>query len=144
MENWKQFYNYGRLRGAKREQAEDFAQEALLKRFQGSRQHIKHLWIDYLRETSGRSGGRHYELRKSLNNHLFTFDQFPDYRIEDFDPRMTARLKLLTLTERIITILILGWGLTQEEVANVFGMSASRISQIISKVEKRMEDLKEV
>lgn len=122
--------------------AEDFAQFATLAVFTGRKTSTKNLFCDFMREEFGRNDA-HENLEKTKVKKPWQagamIEDVEDCKIQDLDLRIATRLKHLDMAERVITILILGWGFTQREVAEVMGVSESRISQIISVVYNKFE-----
>lgn len=132
--SWKTFYVYALERGARHDSAEDFAQEACLYEFNGRRTEIRNLWVDFLRKTvAGRSDAKNYEARRNLFETIHLTPETREYgdSLEIEERRLeTILLRDMSTAERAMVMLEIKWGFTHREVAEVLGVTESRICHL--------------
>lgn len=158
--NWERYRNYGRSKGLKQEDAEDFATEYYMRVMQGKKQTLKQYYIDYLRRTFGDTrtpsgklksnsrrfgdgeaegqsevfGGCDFQHRGSLERSL------GDNR--EIRQQLTKIRNVAGKTSVACFLLFKKFGLSLQEIADVFGVSESRISQRTTKVEAAIAKIK--
>lgn len=136
--------------------ADDCVQEVLCRMFEGKHQHstIDQCVIDYLRTDTGRKGAPGYTSRLNLINAdtigprsddesdgldygRVGFDPGASEGIEGFD-WVRCVTRGLSRDEKIIVSLKANWGFREIEIANLFGVSESRISQRVKRIQERI------
>lgn len=128
---WSSAKNYARSMGLI-DECEDFAQIATMELLGGRRASVQQIYIDYLRRKLGRSN------RKNELNFSLSSVEDIEKKIEDsilFDD-LVGKLKR---RDRNIYILYYRWGLYEREVAQIIGISESRVSQILKAGHKKMK-----
>lgn len=130
--------------------SDDFAQEAIIECFKGSFRTTNQIFIDFLRKQYGDT--RH---SRSISGHNKSFDGHSNERKEfDFENIAATnnndlgkfsepienywRYYRFTLREQIILTLFIQ-DMTLIEIANIFGVSESRISQQIKRIKREIE-----
>ncbi len=114
---------------------EDITQEIFCKIVEGHHQKstMEQAVIDYIRKHYlNRKGTKHYEEKKNLNLKVLDIEKcywVQDMHIIDNDI-MNDCIKHLVGQERIVFLLMHKWGLSQEEISLVFGVTPVRIHQI--------------
>lgn len=140
-------YKYG-LRG---EDIQDAAQEILLRLHEGKHKHstVDQMLIDYLRTQSGRKGTVSYDTRKALvkpqrlqpdnksDRGFIDRDQFRDLEY-GVDVGIYARL-VNGETDKVIFKLLYKWGFCATEIADIFDVDPSRISQRIKRIQESIQ-----
>lgn len=148
---WGAFFVYAIKKGVRHEQAEDFAQVGMLEDFQrhpNPPRQLRWIWVDFLRETvAGRTSTQCFSQRLAIAEPVYPKTQAALDSLSgayETSESMDEHLKGLPLYERVVTVLILKWGLDQKEVAHVFGISQSRMSQIVKRIVERFEGTTQV
>ena len=122
----------------------EIVQTILLRMLEGKHQHstIDQAVIDYLRSEYGdkRVGG--YAERQSLNNACsYEQDDIDRFMQHDLGRELAARrdfsghLVWLGSKDRAITGLFYRWGLSEAEIADLFGVTESRVSQWLKRIQ---------
>lgn len=141
---------YKRALGAARsygfsEHAEDFAQEVVTKFISGQGRHqtVDQALIDIARRDLGDPRSGLFELRRAIDwgyQPLDALENHPGPVIDRSDQRQYQRvLGCLEGVERAIIILMYEWGFLQKEIAHCLGVTEGRISQRLSKIQKRVQ-----
>jgi DNA-directed RNA polymerase specialized sigma24 family protein len=142
------------IRAGHADDAEDFAQEAVIRLWEGRTTKLKYMLIDYLRKVYGRTGVRGSRSRpgKSYNsicvyeaserlgddNAMDAFDAIGrDPKPEPADFRYARGV---TELQREVASAYLIDGLNLNETGEQFGFSESRASQVVAAVRKKMAD----
>jgi len=119
--------------------AEDFAGWRLKRLLEGTGLKQKHTqaFTDYLREELGRVGSAKEVVKKvqplwDSDLHRKAYEP-----MLSFDLVKGARLLTEHQAARSIVILTAKWGMNQHEIAEVLGVTASRVSQILNEARKR-------
>jgi len=123
-------------------EAEDIAQEVICRRLSNpnsASQNYQQSVIDCLRQRSGRKGTCSYEQRRLIMSATTTTgrDDIGSYVGERGDSWHFERF--FRGTDRAILLLIIKWGLSETEVADLFGVSESRICQRYKGIQKRIQ-----
>lgn len=135
------------------EHAEDIAQDVLLHFSSGKGRHqtIDQAVLDAIRRDFGRPGTPNFDQRQCFNSPERLDDpdcSITDRHLEiesgelrgDFE-RLTQGLKGI---ERACIILKFKWGFTQKEISDCFGVTESRISQRVARMETSLHSRMEV
>jgi len=115
--------SYGLSQGMKLEDSEDFSSFAIERILRDRKANYFQLSTDYLRTKSGVKGGQFYEVKRNLDKPFEFIDNLHaqnDIRTKKELRRFDKYLKGLDLS---IWILYTKWGLTYEELAEVFDFS---------------------
>ena len=139
------------LRGHK-QVAEDFAQYAALRVFQGRKATVEQLLIDYLRSEYGCTGIRSNSkqlLKCNERKHATPIDN--ENPIEDFARRNSNHVrsfrdfepffKFISQIDRSILKLFYEWGFDESEIADCFGVTKSRICQRLQRVQSSLSKI---
>jgi hypothetical protein len=128
-------YSYGKQKIKNREDAEDFrayAVECWLK--YGGKGEVKKIYVDWLRKKFGR---RFNFVRNEMDNAIaVNFDEIEDVKEKIFD--FSEIFLFLPIADTIILNLTVKWGFTAQEIAEVFGVTEGRISQVRKLVRERI------
>ena len=143
---WINLKKYGKRKGLSEEQAEDYASEAFIRLFQGRKATIEQLLIDFKRKEFGNSRSKYFRFRESKTvDELETIGRL-DLPCSGVEPCSdeTGRDDLhngFCPTGRggLIWELVHDCGFEALEIATWYGISQSRISQILRKVKKEFE-----
>ena len=98
--------------------------------------------IDYLRETlaTGRKGSGSYERKRALANAGEYVDGVDasnaGYCFDGFD--FSSLADLLPQVERVVFLLYGRWGLNEVEIGDILGISGSRVSQRLQRIQSRL------
>lgn len=137
----KSLLKYGRLRGLNSNYLEDFASESLLKFIEGRQATNHQFYVDFMRDNfEGRYGQKHnysFALYEDRSDHEKHGEEKPYLKTEEnplVNLEIEALFKNLKLDKRIIYILRNHWGMSESEIAFVFGLTESRICQILKEV----------
>lgn len=123
--------------------ADDFAQVALLKLSQGRKTTLDNLLTDYLRETFGRSNVVNkdaLETRRAIESrwHDLETNDVPDPTQVKEGQDFHTHLKDLEPKERAMLVLLYKWDMTLKEVGEVFGVTESRTSQVVTAIHAKL------
>lgn len=126
------------------EQSEDFAHDAILEWLEGGGQHqtVDQAVIDAVRRAYGRPGLPGHELRRNLEQRTKSMDALADLpshsvsrdSVHDFE----RLIQPLGSVDRAIVCLNYVWGFKEIEIAALFGITESRISQRLSQAVSRI------
>lgn len=130
----------------------DALHEFYQRRLEGKskRQSIKQFVLDYLRRRGGRKGQLSYAARQSFerafhstNQEEFNFIQSGDFRIGMEDRLTTSGLinRIESPYDRVVARLMYVWGFDQSEIADLFDVTASRISQRTAQIESALQEI---
>lgn len=120
------------------QQSEDLAHDAILEWLEGRGQHqtVDQAIIDAVRRTFGRPGFPGHELRRNLEQRAKSLDavaRIPSRSINrDSADDFERLIKPLSSIDRAIVCLNYVWGFKEIEIAAIFGVTESRVSQRIS------------
>lgn len=97
------------------------------------------LFVDFMRYEFGRAGLKTTQLR----NNRIEFNESQVDTVDEIDENLSRTVKverlLSKLDDKEIKILtLISHGYSQKEVANIYNISESRISQIVKKITKRI------
>lgn len=133
--------------GLNDEDVEDFTQEVFLswtKRDFKAGQTIDQTIIDCLRKQWGRKGDISYDTRQKLKNAAGIDDEPSVGRTagDSLGERRNFRehLKFVGRDDRVIAMLIYEWGLNETEVADIYSVSTSRISQRLKRIQSSISE----
>lgn len=123
------------------ELADDFSQVAAMALYRGRKATLPQLFTDYLRQEKGDPRSVRYEMYRS------EYAAWLDYTMheqETHSPVMSTvawedSLSELEPVTRACLVLSYEWGLTLKEIANCFGLSEGRISQVMTKVKQELK-----
>lgn len=128
---------------------EEAAQEVYARLLEGKHKHatIDQAVIDYLRTVSGRKGVPSYASRQAFE-HSYSYEPRHDANsiVRSFGINMDDRLDVRRLIgmvrhwERAIMNLYFVEGYGQAEIGNFFGVSESRVSQWLERIQKRISN----
>lgn len=134
-----------------REGAEDYAQDALLKTLENPewKADFRYRVLDAIRTDYGRTGTQRYESRIDFERQKSTDPETlygPSFeRLGDPQSRNPCELKEfrrfylgLKRYERVILCLRYRWGFSEIEIAECFGFSESRCSQVLKIIHKKV------
>lgn len=128
------------------EYAEDFASFAVLKRVEGYRvgtSHLDHDFVDFMRETFGRSIQRGKEsafAKSKLMGNMYYEELSHDVeQKQDFDWDEVIEGLKLSEKERAIFIIHFRFGFNLKLCGYVFGVTESRSCQIVAEVIKKIK-----
>jgi RNA polymerase sigma factor (sigma-70 family) len=119
---------------------------------QSGKQTIDHAVIDYLRERSGKKTHKGYEARIALENSLAqnggeSLNRIKDANFIEFIHSKLSYEKLMAELEgrnRAVLKLYFEWGLTFKEIGDVFGISESRVSQLLADINRYIKKKLEI
>lgn len=115
--------------------ADDFAQEALIKIMNGRKTRLKYILIDYLRANysnpRAKSGKDKYNITTSYSELNEDTMSEPTYK-DDLD--FNALKNTLDSKERAIVTLRYKWGFTEKEIGDCFGITEGRVSQHLKEI----------
>jgi DNA-directed RNA polymerase specialized sigma24 family protein len=126
---------------------EELSQEVLCRMLEGKNRSstIDQIVIDALRERTGRKGQPSYDGRKNLyySNSIGPEElQLPsrDHNGVTLDDRLDIQRGIDTFRgeERAFLVLRYVWGMNEVEIGNIFGVSESRISQRLTRIQERL------
>ncbi len=152
-ELWSKAKAYASRMGMERE-SEDFAQEVVERIWQGRKASIGQLYIDFLRERSGRKGERCYGRRaidgigavsiQALEEKAGKpLDQLGGVTNSGVDFGLDALGYLKSLWDpklRCIALLYHKWGFNEVEIGYLFGVTESRVSQWLKSIQSRLSE----
>lgn len=120
--------------------AEDVRQEYELYRLEGKakKQTATQFLIDYVRKHNGST--RNVSSSKRPQNGFSQFDDDIGVSVFELENRRDyfEYGKYLNKEDRIVFCLLFKWGFDETEVANIFGVSVSRISQRFKRIQERI------
>lgn len=126
------------------EQSEDFAHDAILEWLEGGGQHqtVDQAVIDAVRRAYGRPGLPGHQLRRNLEQRPKRMDalaRLPGHSVNRDSVHDFERLiQPLGSVDRAIVCLNYVWGFKEIEIAAIFGITESRISQRLSSAVSRI------
>ena len=139
-------YSYVRMGG--RGDPDDCVQEILMRMLAGKHQHstVDQCVIDYLRVKSGRKGSAGFADRVALENarsfepaELDAAGRASDSADLGHRHDSSSLGRRLPRNERIVFTLTTTWGLSAVEVADIFGVSESRVCQWLKGIQSRLQ-----
>lgn len=114
-------------------EADDFAQEALITKLTGRSARLEHLFIDYLRKHYGRTGIRGLSLRPRIDQELSDFSG----NVVGGDSRDSeiswGDLRALTPLQSEVLKLLTTSDMSQAEIAKKLSVSPQRVNSILRK-----------
>lgn len=122
-----------------RNDAEDFAQECLLKIQSGRRSSVENLFIDFIRSQQG----RFKEKRTAKAREMLSYDLFNERvhgRIEEGNSLTVSLAENLDGQEKAIFCLRYLWGFTELEIAYCFGLTEYAVCHRLRKTRKILKD----
>lgn len=130
---------YGIKRGLTRPEAEEFAQDVLVAHLRERKASIRQLFVDYCR---GQGGDRRTKGTVRASFKHISLEQLPTLAVESFD--LDEYRELVESVERgrdrLILNLYFVWGMNQEEIGAAAGYTASRVSQLIRRFLRAVQD----
>lgn len=144
---------YGRARGLSEEQCEDLAQTYVIGKYvRGTRQSLAQAYVDFLRFELGDTRTPNGIAKSKALRTYESIDCGLDRRTEthgsndrlgsrhDRREDYERRLRLVSLDDSyLLSLLSKGW--TQEQIAEEFGVSGPRISQRVSEIKAKLEQV---
>ena len=128
-------------------ESDDIVQHVLLQIAQKRRTDISKICIDYLRLTYGRTGkgksktqnSKYHEKRayEDINDGIYRLETTYDINIDAMDFQVIQRY--IKTKERAILTLRFKWGFSEKEIADCFGLTESRVCQILSDIEIKIK-----
>lgn len=127
-------------------EADDFGSYATVKTLEGAKGSIDQLWIDYLRENYGDTRSEYRKDQKRLYPKTVTDRSLlvaPDSTDANVDFGFIQRFLCdnggwFSSRDRAVMTLKYQWSLSNTEIAEAFGITVSRVSQILGELETRI------
>jgi predicted DNA-binding protein (UPF0251 family) len=125
--------------------AEDFSQELILHWLEGNgkSQTIDHFFIDYLRKLYGRTGSDTSKTKYlAINDYTQIEDIKNQIAVPVVDEQGISDFEFLLQREELeIYELYFRQGVAEKAIGKIFGVSESRICQIIGSIKKKIKNL---
>lgn len=103
-----------------------------------SKQTIDHAVIDYARRTLGDSRTKSHNQRRSINMAVSDGLERVESPTRQYDANVQWLARILPRVERIVFLLRIKWGFNEAEIADLYNVSESRISQIYKGIQERL------
>lgn len=141
---WAKSYGFG-------QESEDIAQSVLLKYIKNKEIRVACACIDYVRHEYGRTGKNASSLQKQRINEKRNYVEIDAdlYGSESHDNMVASNIDFSTFQtklkskERAIVTLKYKWDLTEKEIGDCFGVSESRICQILKEIKAKLSEIVE-
>lgn len=127
--------------GVPMERAEELAQDVVLRFIQhGKGQTVSQALVDAMRGTDGRKTSVNAETRHALN-HTAPIEDAPEPSAETNPTvplEIEERLANLTRSERAMYMLSKRNEFTHDEIADLFGLTGSRVTQVLTEAQRKL------